>query len=797
MRQVFLLCMALLAGGSAAFGQYTNVLENGASQTITNGWDALGDMIVGDATPSNTLTIVSGGSLTNVNGYVGRQAGASDNTVTVSGAGAEWISTGALQVGAAGNSNNVASVSSGGVVVASNLVIAAGNDFNLNNNGTLVITGDFDATPGVGFNWESGGSLSVGGALTLDALNGSNLTLEITTGGIWDTTATNLNITGTGNTLSITNGGMVDSASAFIGNSSNDVGNTVLVDGAGSEWNLTGDLFVNSSNTLSLASTGLVSIAGNITVSNATVAGSGRVELTGGASILSVYGSQSQISTNVLFEGNGGGVAFTDSELIVDGLLSSRFNNFDQLSLTNSLLAGAGSVDSFQNVNLFGGRIAPDGELIIQGNFVPSSTLLQVTAGSDRLVVADGGAFDLSGLLAEVSITNTTVTSAFDEVILSANGLTGGFASTNFIEQFLLYDFALTDDGMEVSVVAEAAEDGDIGATLEYGGIQGVRAGFYGMQNAAFVRTKQLRRNSVATDHAISNEAYLMQTDDRPAGPQGPGDQNTIFGMHFWAEQFSGQGDYDGMSTTEGFTLNNNGTSFGFDTLLSESLVLGINYTYARSAASTSTGDRSDTETYWLGLYSEWFFKNDYYLEGLLALGWSDYETVRTEEGYTGEGKFEGFNFGGHIEGGKYFHRNNWAFAPYAGLRYLGIQSDAYTETSGGNEIAVDGQNVASLESALGLKLRNRFDIQAGRFQTVGYAEWAYDFINDEIGSSLSDGTFSVGTARIAPAASVLNAGIGLSWICTDYLEVGFGYDGRFNENYEEHIGSIMLDIRF
>ena len=54
-----------------------------------------------------------------------------------------------------------------------------------------------------------------------------------------------------------------------------------------------------------------------------------------------------------------------------------------------------------------------------------------------------------------------------------------------------------------------------------------------------------------------------------------------------------------------------------------------------------------------------------------------------------------------------------------------------------------------------------------------------------------------MGTARIAPGASVINAGVGLSWICTDYLEVGIGYDGRFNENYEEHMGSIMLDVRF
>jgi len=507
-------------------------------------------------------------------------------------------------------------------------------------------------------------------------------------------------------------------------------------------------------------------------------------------------------AADVLFDGGGGEdtVAITDHELFVDGSLSNRFVNFENLNLTNSLLGGTGMVDAFPNINMSGGWIAPEGMLTIEGVFVATNTTLRVTAGEDSLHATGG--LDLSGLLAEVSVSNNVVPNSFNEVILTADGGLNGsaFSSTNFIEHFLLYDFTLTNDLTTVSVVSEAALDGEISSTLAYAGIQGIRAGFNGMQNAAFVRTKQLRRNAVATDHAISHEAYLMSSStNAPAGPQGPGDKNTIFGMHFWAEQFSGQGDYDAMDLSDGFTLNNNGTSFGFDRLFGDSLVAGINYTYARSATRATAGDRVDTETYWLGLYSEWFGKNDYYLEGLIGLGWSDYETTRIDVGYTGEGTTEGSDFGGHIEAGKYFNSRNWAMAPYAGLHYLGIKSDAYTETdaTGENEIAVGEQSVASLESALGVKLRNRFDTRVGRFQTIGYAEWAYDFINDDIESSLSDGTVSVVTARITPNASLLNAGVGFSWICTDYLEVGVGYDGRFNENYEEHMGTIMLDVRF
>ncbi len=778
-----------------------NTVEVGAGSAWTN----RGNLYVGrwidagmlvDAGVSNSLSVADGGWV-----FVGegRTNGPSGGLVVSSTNGAELVVGGkgsniaveqTLYVGTSSSSTGIVTVASGGTVSVGNLLMATNSTFNLF--GSLAVDTDFNVVQN-GFVWNDGSRLAVGGALSgLDTLDGTNRTVEIA-GGSWNNFT---GVTGVSNTLVITEGGQVMNTSASIGNSSTDVGNVVFVDGSGSEWNLSGSLFVNPSNTLSLASTGLVSMAGNMMVSNATVAGSGTVELTGGLSSLSVYGTQSQISTNVLFQGNGGAVVFTESELVFAGSLSTRFTGFDRLSMTNSLLGGSGTVDGVANVDLFGGWIAPDGELVIEGSFTSDNTTLRVTAGADSLRTTGG--LNLDGLLADVTLTNTTVSSTFTANILTSDGgLTGGFSATNFNENFLLYDFMLMDDGTTVSVTSEAAADGDLGATVAYAGIQGIRAGFFGMQNSAFVRTQQLRRNSVATDRAISHETYLMQINDQPSGPQGPGDQNTIFGMNFWVEQFSGQGDFDGMGPTEGFTLNNNGTSFGFDKLLGESLVLGVNYTYARSSASSDSGDRSNTETYWLGLYSDWVSENEYYVEGLLALGQSGYTTLRTEPGYTGEGKFEGVNFGAHIEGGKYFHSTHWAVAPYVGLNYIGIKSDAYTETSGGNEISVNGQSVASLESALGIKLRNRFDTQSGRFQTIGYVEWAYDFINDDMGSTLSDGTITVRTARIAPGASLLNTGVGLSWICTDYLEVGVGYDGRFNENYVEHLGSIMLNVRF
>ncbi len=682
MKRILMIFTALLASGVAGFG-YTNVLENSASQTITNGWDAAGDMVVGGITSNNVLTISSGGSLTNLNGYVGQQATALNNTATVA---------------------------------------------------------------GLGSRWHNSGSLNIGGA-------GSNSVLRVE-----------------------------DSGSVFVGQ----------------------DLTMQNRSWLIMSSTGSVEVAGNMAIDDSTVSGEGTIRFSPGTdNVLSIHGTNTVIEPGMVFDAADGAdsINVSDWTFTVSDNTTNQFRNFENLTITDGVLSGTGTLDAFDSTTVSGGRIAPTGDLVIDGNFSVSGTVtLELSAGATSLRVTDPAGLDTSSMAAEIYVDKNQNPEGFNEVILTADGgLSGGFASTNLVEYFLLYDLALATNATTVSVVSEAAQNGDFGAELAYGGIQGIRAGFNGMANAAFVRTQQLRRNTVATDQTISNKAFLLSSTNAPAGPQGPGDQNTIFGMHFWAQQFSGQGDYDTTEASAGFTLNNNGTSFGLDRLLGDSLVVGGNYTYSRSAARTTNSDRVDTETYWFGIYSEWYKPSGYYLDGLLAVGWSDYDTGRTETGYEGTGSFRGSDFGGHLEGGKYFHTRHWAMAPYAGLQYLAINSDAYTETekTGGHEINISDQSIASLESALGIKLRNRFDTQIGRFQTIGYAEWVYDFINDDIGYSLSQGALSVETARIAPDASLLNAGIGLSWICTDYLEIGLAYDGRFNENYAEQTGSLMLDVRF
>ncbi len=258
----------IINGGLAAnvdgyIGYSSNALNNAVTVSGSNSvWNNSGELHVGYYGSLNALGIVEGGGVTNVDGYVGSQVGASNNIVWVEGDGSRWINTGTLAVGnSATNTFNSVTVTNGALVQAGGLEIDIDDAFNLNRGGTLDITGGFDASID-GFNWNKGGTLSVGG--TLSNMGTTNLVVGTLTnayaylddehklvlngGGTWDNGLTNLIVgfESSNTALTITNGASVMNADGYIGYSSNALNNAVTVSGSNSVWNNSGDLYVGA-----------------------------------------------------------------------------------------------------------------------------------------------------------------------------------------------------------------------------------------------------------------------------------------------------------------------------------------------------------------------------------------------------------------------------------------------------------------------------------------------------------------------------------------------------------------------
>ncbi|HEY5653661.1 MAG TPA: autotransporter domain-containing protein [Pontiella sp.] len=837
MKRCFIACVLIGACSSLALG-YTNLIDNGTAITIDTAWDAGGNMVVGSTTSNNTLNIISGGALASDNGYIGNSPTSSFNTVSISGSDVVWTNAGTLQIGVAGAISNSVTVSDGASVIADDLSIAVDNVFNLNSDGSLKITGDYNAESQTNVAWSSGGYLSVGGVLTKsNGLDGVRRTLSID-GGSW-TLGGNLSVSGSQNQLYILSGGTVTNANGYIGIGSNDSHNAVLVSGTNSLWRNTGglrvgatnsannsllvadagnvqvggDLTLYSDNTISMADSTVVEIGGNMTVySNSALLGVGTNLFGAGANMLSFIGDVT-LDSGIVFDGRAGAhsVLVDNGTFEVSDNTANQYLGFELLELTNSALSGYGvlSTGSFDGVEMTGGKIDPQGKMEVEGDFVLNGgtvyTAQVSTVSHDLLVISDTGPVDLSMLSVGVYIPYSAIDTNIPILVATNGGFAGSeFASTNshngiIGNGMLLFDSRLIIDDSGIVSILTTANGNKFSSALAHAGTEAVRSGFGGMKNAVFTRTKQLRRNLVSTAHAISQEAYQMSHLDEPDGPQGPGDQNAVSDWHIWMQYFSGQGDYDAQGISHGYGLNNQGTTLGFDRLFGEDLTLGLNYTYARSAVDTSNGDRLDTETYWAGIYGEWVSKNGLYVDALAGYGRSNYDSVRIEGSYTGLASYRGNAFGAYADVGQYYHYKNIAVSPYVGLHVLSLSDEDHVETEqGGNQIQVDEVSRDWIESAIGLKARHRFDTRIGRFQTVGYAEWVHDFVQDDIASVFTEGTLtSVKMAKISPDADLFSGGIGLSWMSTDNLEIGVGYGGHFNDQYEEHTGSLMLDVIF
>ncbi len=722
-------------------------LDGGRDLTLAGGsWDLAGtNLVVGYNDSESILTVSqSGGALTSRDAFIGWGTNSANNEVVVN-EGGNWTNSRDLWVGHDGSGN------------------------------TLTVS--------------SGGSVDVGGSAYI---------------GNDDASANNASVTGLNSILEIT-------GDLAIGGTSNSVDNSLSVSDSG-EVVVDGSLTLHSGNSIALASDGSISLQSEMNIySNSTISGAGSIEFDAANATLAFFGNDITLGTGIVFTATSGSsntVAVNNGMFAVDGTNALPYVNFQTLSLNNSTLNGHGLLDAntFETVSMIDGTIDPAGDgigrLEIAGIFIPDGTTnrAQVIIDEwDELVFSGTNDVDLSTMTAEVFIPYIPVATN-DIVILSATNLVGSFVETNMDVRPLLYDGHLLITNNEVQVQMVGVKDGSIASTLDFAASESIRAGFNGVKNMVFTRTKQLRRNLVSTAHAIPNEVLLLTSTNAPAGAMGPGDQNTIFDMHVWLQQYSGQGNYDRVGISDAFALNNNGTTIGADKLIGEALAVGVNYTYARSAARADNGDRLDTETYWVGAYGEWVGVDGLYVDALASYGYSSYDSERIAASYHGTASYNGHAVGVSADVGQYYYYGeNLALSPYMGLHALASMTEDHNEVEDeGSVVQVDGIDHNWVESALGLKLRHRFDTPVGRFQTTGYAEWSYDFVQDEIYSSLTAADVSsTETARISPDESGINAGIGYSWICTDYMEVGVGYNGRFSDNYEEHTGSVMLDIMF
>jgi T5SS/PEP-CTERM-associated repeat protein len=462
----------VVVGGAAGSNGTLNV--QGGTLTFSI---ATANAVIGSA-GSGVMTISDGGSVTDGTGMIASTSGSAGN-VTVTGANSLWDTTGYLYVGrlAVGS----LTVADGGTVEAGSHLIVGdigstttpGTSTVTVNDGTLTagltdigqagageitienggkVTSDSanvgtsasgSATvTGAGSNWDTGSADSssslivgyYGGAGTLNIGDGASVKSYNTYLNM-GSAASSISVDGTGSslsavksvyvgtygvgTLAITNGGAVEDVVGAIGYVST---GTATVDGAGSSWTNTGNMYIGEDS----GGTGTLNLQNGGTVSGATLfigdnAGSTGTLNIGSTGTPSTGGTLSV--SEIAFGGGTGTINFNQTDTFTVGAPITGAGSINQVGAGTTVLAQAsnytgtttiaagemvaGNSAAFggSHVELSGGTLAVgNGNRTItlaNGYSQTNGTLLLSidNAGSDRVDVA-GGSTSLGGTLA-------------------------------------------------------------------------------------------------------------------------------------------------------------------------------------------------------------------------------------------------------------------------------------------------------------------------------------------------------------------------------------------------------------
>ncbi len=443
MKKLFVITILTLIVGAPQSWGYTNPIEDGGSEIVTNLWDLRPESLyVGSNTAGNAMTVVTGGIVENVGGYIGYQSGSTSNRVEVTGTNAVWSNSASLNVGSAGTDNELFIMNGGRV---QNTYGAIGANSNASHN-TVTVSGS-------GSVWSNSISLRVGssgsdnelsitdggvvqnndwGVIGSEVGSDNNGVTVSGTGSVWSTSGIVLvGSSGSGNAMTITNGGNVQSTGGYIGLDVSAPNNTVTVSSAGSIWSNSGSFYLGreaSGNAISITDSGCMKTVGGYigyqsgsSNNTATVTGADSKWENSLTLILGLFGSSNALSiteggtvenidgcvghqagggNNTVMVSGGGSVWNNFGSLYVGGNSSGAGGLNNSVTVSNGAVVSAASLTIYpsNSFNLASGgwlkTATVHGDLNVYGIFAPgNSTTNSVVNGA--LSFGSGGAVEM------------------------------------------------------------------------------------------------------------------------------------------------------------------------------------------------------------------------------------------------------------------------------------------------------------------------------------------------------------------------------------------------------------------
>jgi len=331
--------------------------------------------------------------------------------------------------------------------------------------------------------------------------------------------------------------------------------------------------------------------------------------------------------------------------------------------------------------------------------------------------------------------------------------------------------------------------------------------------NVLFNRFGGLTKNNVVSFNPLANLLLAYN------GNNWPGMASTNAGMPFdgetelqpelergwWMRGYGQVGDIDDTSNATGSDYRLFGTAVGIDTELRTGLIVGTALGVGNSNVD-GTGYDADVTSYQLATYAG-LQQDKYYLTGVISAGYHDSDTSRQitvgSTNSTAKSDYAAVNISTDVEGGKQIAlTKTTALTPFAGIQYVYLHRDSFTETNAGtSNLAVRDQYENSLRTKLGVEISHTLKTNQGRQLTpnarVAYIREHLDTVSriDAGFTNAPDATFTVDGPDLDRNRVALNIGVMIE--LNERSQFHLAYDAEIADSDDYHALSAAFQYRW
>nr|WP_281167854.1 autotransporter domain-containing protein [Amorphus coralli] len=474
----------------------------------------------------------------------------------------------------------------------------------------------------------------------------------------------------------------------------------------------------------------------------------------------------------------------------------------DPASSSADLIAASGTV------TLSGGTVEHVGEA---GDYPLQARYIILTADGGVVGRYDSVTTALANLdpallygsdLIELVLTRTDVT--LTTVGGTPNERATGFGVASLGMDEAIYDAVVGLTPNEASG-ALAQLSGEIHASLKTGLVEDSRI----VREAAMSRLQGAFSSFAEPVCPEVNGAVVPLTDGERAALATRGCFGPSSSFTAWGEGFGSWGTSDGNGNAATLDRDTAGFLVGGDAALGAYGRAGFLAGYQSSSYDADARSSSaDAELYHLGVYggTAWRGLN---LRAGAAYSWADIDTARSVA-FTGYSDYlTGSTNGGTAqvfgEAGYEVVTGPVAVEPFAGLAYVSVATDSYTETGGSAALAIQSDTTEVTYSTLGLRLGADLPVGFARTRVTGLVGWrhAYGSLDPAATNAFAGGDpFTVAGVPIGEDVAVLGAGLDVDLGPVPSMglagaTLGVAYDGQFGSGLSDNAVTGRLTLRF